>query len=284
MTFVLSVDMEGVCGVSSWLHVSPPEYGGHYSAALYEATRLRMTAEANAAALGCFDAGASSVLVVDSHDGMRNLIPENLDPRATLINGPDRPLSMAEGVDRPGVAGLLFVGYHARAGSTNAPLAHTWDGHIANVRINDLDTGEYGMNARLAAHFGVPTIFASGDAVAMDQITAELGTDVRTVAVKRGLGYFSADHLHPDEACARIRAKAAEAVHAASTIRPIATDWPARCELAFDHVARADAAARVPGVSRVNGTTVGWQSPLALHLFAMFRTLAKVGSVELSLM
>ena len=43
---VISVDMEGVCGVSSWVQVSPPEFGGLVSSAEYERARERMTLEA----------------------------------------------------------------------------------------------------------------------------------------------------------------------------------------------------------------------------------------------
>jgi D-amino peptidase len=282
MTVVISVDMEGVCGVSSWIQVSPPEYGGLVNPVEYERARLRMTREANAAALGAFDAGADGVIVADSHDGMKNLVGEELDPRVRYVSGSDRPLSMVQGVDEPGVRGLLFVGYHARAGSPRGPLAHTWDGHVHDVRINGRSTGEYGLNALLAAHFGVPVIFASGDDVAMQQIRDELGPQVKTVAVKQGLSTYSAIHLHPQVAQDRIRAGAAEAVRSLDAATPHRTTFPAACELEFEHVARADQCERVPGVTRVNATSVGWTSADAMHLFATFRLLARVGDIRLN--
>lgn len=282
MNIVISVDMEGVCGVSSWVQVTPPDYGGRVSSAEYERARLRMTREANAAAMGAFDAGATGVVIADSHNGMRNLIAEELDPRVRYVSGSDRDLSMVQGVDEPGVRGLMFVGYHARAGTPNGPLAHTWDGLVRNVRINGRDTGEYGLNALLAGHFGVPVIFASGDDVAMREIADELGEQVVTVAVKQGLSTFSAIHLHPLEAQNRIRQSAGEAVRSVDRAKPYTTRYPADCELSFDHQARTDQCARVPGVKRIDSHTVGWQSGDALHIFAMFRMLCRVADVKLN--
>ena len=281
MNVVISVDMEGVCGVASWVQVSPPEFGGLVNGAEYQAARERMTLEAAAAAEGALAAGATGVLVNDSHDTMRNLIPELLPEAARFTSGNDKPLSMVQGVQEGGVGALLFVGYHARAGSPRGPLAHTWNGFVRNVRINGRDTGEYGLNALLAGHYGVPVVFASGDDVAMAEIRAELGEEVVCVAVKEGLSSFAAIHLHPREAQRRIRAGAEAAVRAAAGATPYTTRWPATCQLALNHQARADACERVPGITRLDPLTVGWESPDAYHLFQTFRMLAKVAEVRL---
>ncbi|PTA69379.1 M55 family metallopeptidase [Deinococcus arcticus] len=279
---VVSVDMEGICGVSSWVQVSPPEFGGLVSSAEYERARHQMTLEAAAAAQGALDAGATDVLVNDSHDTMRNLLPDLLPEGVRFTTGNDKPLSMVQGVQEGGVLGLLFVGYHARAGSVRGPLAHTWNGFLRDVRVNGVPTGEYGLNALLAGHYGVPVLFASGDDVAMAEITAELGEGVVTVAVKEGLSAFAAVHLHPQEATRRIYQGARRAVQDAAQAQPYTTRWPAHVALSFDHQARADAAERVPGVTRMDAVTVGWESENAYHLFQTFRMLAKVAEVRLN--
>lgn len=282
MKVVISVDMEGVCGVSSWVQVSPPEFGGLVNSAEYQVARERMTREAAAAALGALAAGATDVLVNDSHDGMRNLLPDLLPDEVRYTTGSDKPLSMVQGVQEPDVGALLFVGYHARAGTMHGPLAHTWNGYVRTVRINGTETGEYGLNALLAGHYRVPVVFASGDDIAMREITAELGTQVVTVSVKEGLSSFSAIHLHPREAQRRIRDGAELAVRSAGEAQPYTTHWPAVCELGFDHQARADQCERVPGVTRTSAVSVGWESPNAWHLFQTFRMLAQVGDVRLN--
>ncbi|QLG11410.1 M55 family metallopeptidase [Deinococcus sp. D7000] len=282
MKVVISVDMEGVCGVASWVQVSPPEFGGLVNGTEYQAARERMTLEAAAAAEGALMGGATDVLINDSHDTMRNLIPELLPQGVRFTSGNDKPLSMVQGVQEDGVGALLFVGYHARAGSPRGPLAHTWNGFIRNVRVGGIDTGEYGLNALVAGHYDVPVVFACGDDVAMAEITAELGEGVVTVAVKEGLSTYAAIHLHPAEAQRRIREGAEHAVRAAKNAQPYTTRWPAPCQLSFDHQARADACARVPGVTRVDAVTVGWSSENAYHLFQTFRMLATVAGVRLN--
>ncbi|AZI42999.1 peptide ABC transporter [Deinococcus psychrotolerans] len=282
MNVVISVDMEGVCGVSSWVQVSPPEFGGLVSGSEYERARIQMSREANAAALGAFEGGASGVLIADSHDTMRNLLPEYLDERVRYVSGNDRALSMVQGVQEKGVGALMMVGYHARAGTQGAPLAHTWNGSVRDVRINGVQAGEPYLNALLAGHYGVPTVFISGDDVAVKQVQESVGTEVVGVAVKEGLSMFSAVHLHPAEACRQIRAgakKAAEGMHSA---QPFTVLFPASVQLSFDHQARADQAGRVPGVTRIDAVTVGYSSPDAFHLFQMFRMLCKVAEVQLN--
>lgn len=282
MKVVISVDMEGVCGVNSWVQVSPPEFGGLVSSAEYERARRRMTREAAAAAEGAFAAGATDVIVNDSHDGMRNLIAEDLPEAARFVSGSDKPLSMVQGVDEDGVGALLFVGYHARAGTPRGPLAHTWNGFVRDVRVNGRPTGEYGLNALLAGHYGVPVVFACGDDQAIAQIQAELGEQVVGVAVKQGLSSFSALHLHPARAQQLIRAGAERAVRDAGRARPYTTPFPARVELAFDHQARADQCARAVQIERVDAVTVAFTAPDAPALFQTFRVLAKVAEINLS--
>src|SRR5512135_3794063 len=105
MQVYLSVDMEGVAGI---VHVDQTRRNGHD----YERARRRMTAETNAAIAGACDAGATGVLVNDSHGDMRNLVLDDLDRRAELITGSLKPLSMVQGVTEQARC-ALFVGYHA---------------------------------------------------------------------------------------------------------------------------------------------------------------------------
>src|SRR5829696_9712774 len=140
MKVLISADMEGTCGVVSWVQVMPREVAGHSeptSRDEYTRTRERMTAEVNAAIEGALAAGADEVIVNDSHDGMRNLLPDELHPECRFISGNDKGLGMMQGVDLDGIGAVFYTGYHAKAGTTDAPLAHTWTGWVNDVRIND---------------------------------------------------------------------------------------------------------------------------------------------------
>ena len=280
MKILISADMEGVCGVVSWAQVTAPEYNGP-APGEYERARLQMTREVAAAAEGALDGGADEVIVADSHHGMRNLLADLLPRRTRLISGNERPLGMVQGVDEPDVAAVFFVGYHARAGTPRAVLAHTWNGLVQDVRLNGRSTGEFGLNAWLAAHYGVPVSLVTGDDVAVAQVREELGADVLGVAVKVSHSRYSGTHLHPDEALERIRVAARRAVERAAPGRPYMVDSPTRVELDLNQAARMDLAAGLLGeVERPGSHTLAYTAQDALEGFRMFRLVNKLAEVE----
>jgi D-amino peptidase len=275
--------MEGTCGVVSWVQVMPPEEGEHPSSqAEYDRARLRMTREVNAAIEGALAGGADEVIVNDSHDGMRNLIPEELHPACRWISGNDKPLGMVQGVDLEGIGAVLYTGYHAKAGTPNAPLAHTWSGWINDVRINGRSTGEFGINAAIAGHFGVPVVFVSGDARAVEQTRAWIGDHVTGVEVKEGLSTFAALHLHPARAQELIRQGAEAAVRGARQAKPWVLPGGSVVEVEFDHQARADQASLVPGVRRAGERCVAFEPADGLDLIRIFRAVAKTAAIRMS--
>src|SRR5947209_9020120 len=259
MKVLISADMEGTCGVTSWTQVTPPEYGGEaISGAEYERARLRMTREVNAAVEGALAAGAEEVIVNDSHDGMRNLVPEELHPAVRFISGNDKELGMVQGIHEPGIGVLFYTGYHAKAGTPNAPLAHTWTGYVNDVRIDGVSTGEFGINALVAGHFGVPVTLVTGDDKAVAQVRDLLGEQVVGVAVKEGYSTFSAIHLHPTRAQELIRQGAEEAVRRVADAKPWRPRRGDRVEVEFDHQARADQCGYIPGVERAGERAVAY--------------------------
>src|SRR5574339_376104 len=189
MKILIATDMEGITGVTIWDQVTP----GH---AEYARFRKLMTQDVNAAIRGAFDGGADEVVIADGHWHGSNILVEELDPRARLNTGSPSPFSMMQGIDES-VDGVMFVGYHARNGSPNAILDHTWSSRtVANVWLNDILTGEYGLNGALAGHFGVPVIMVSGDQTACAQVTELLG-DMETAVVKQATSRFAAECLAP---------------------------------------------------------------------------------------
>lgn len=282
MKILISADMEGVCGVTSWVQVMPPEFGQEPSStAEYERARARMTREVNAAARGAFAAGASEVIVNDSHDGMRNLIPEDLHAEVRFISGSDKELGMMQGLQE-GVDGVFFVGYHAKAGTPAAPLAHTWTGYVSDVRLAGTSTGEFGLNAVLAGHFGVPVLLVTGDDKAVAQVQGFLGEGVRGVVVKEGYSTFSAIHLHPERAQALIEREAERAVRSAAEATPAVLAANSVIEVDFDHQARADQCLYIPGVERAGERGVRFVADDALVMTRTFRAIVKASRVQMS--
>jgi len=284
MKVLISADMEGTCGVVSWVHVTPPEGSGGEptSQTEYERARLRMTREVNAAIEGALAGGADDVIVNDSHDGMRNLIPEELHPGLCFISGNDKVLGMMQGVDLDDIGAVFYTGYHAKAGTPAAPLAHTWTGWLNDVRFDGVSTGEFGINAAIAGHFGVPVTLVTGDEKAVAQTQALLGPQVVGVAVKVGISTFAALHLHPAGAVDLIRAGAEQAVTNAAAASPYVLPDGVTIELEYDHQARADQACLAHGVVRAGERTIAFQPRDGLELCRTFRAVMKLASIRMS--
>lgn len=207
----ISVDMEGISGVNSDNQTSA-------AGAEYGRARKLMVEDANAAIRGAFEGGATDVLVNDSHGSQRNLLPEDLDPRARLISHSFKRHGMMEGLDSTFDA-VLFVGYHAKAGSPRGVFAHTGSGVVADLQVNGLSVGEGGMNAILARWYGVPVVLVTGDDVAIEQQKAT-APDVRGVVVKRAINTRAVELLPLAEARRNIQQAARDAVAGARKGRP----------------------------------------------------------------
>jgi len=202
----ISVDLEGISGVVGDDQTSA---GG----ADYNRSRKLMAEDANAAIRGAFEGGASEVLVNDSHGSQRNLLPEDLDPRARLISHSFKRHGMVEGLDETFDA-VIFVGYHAKADSPRGLFAHTGSGVVKDVQVNGKSAGEGGLNTLMAHWFGVPVVLITGDDVAVEQ-QKEWTPGIRGVVVKRAINMRAVEGRSPSEARRDIQAGAKEAVAAA---------------------------------------------------------------------
>ncbi|ACZ37632.1 M55 family metallopeptidase [Sphaerobacter thermophilus] len=255
MRVLISADMEGTAGVAIWEQVTPPDLARRPAPAEYEWARTLMVNEVNAAIQGARAAGATEVIVNDSHDGMRNLRPGDLSPDAWLISGNRKPFGMMCGIDQ-GIDAVMFTGYHARAGTPNGVLAHTWTLWVRDVRFGDTPVGEYGLNAAVAGHFGVPVVMVAGDEMAVRQTQELLGDEVVGVIVKYGVGTTSARHMHPSRACQAIAEGAAEGLRRKDRIRPYTPNYPLPVTITLDNAEAVDLALLVPGTERVGDTSL----------------------------
>ena len=210
----ISVDMEGISGVNGDDQTSAGQ-------AEYGRARKLMVEDANAAIRGAFAGGATDVLVNDSHGGQRNLLPEDLDPRARLISHSFKRHGMMEGLDES-FDSVLFIGYHAKASAPRGLFAHTGSGVVRDLQINGTSVGEGGMNAALAAWYGVAVALVTGDDVAVDEVKARV-PGVKGVVVKRAINTRAVELVPLVEARRQIEAGAKEAVAAAKKPAPMRT-------------------------------------------------------------
>jgi len=243
----VSADMEGIGGVSTW-SVQASAKGREY-----EQFRRLMTQEVNAAVTGALDAGATEVLVSDSHGDAQNIDVELLDKRARLVRAWPRPLGMMQGVD-DSFGAVVFVGYHAAEGEANAVLSHTFTGRMA-IKLNGTTVPEAGFNAAIAGGFGVPVVFLSGDQTICEDAKRLLGP-IETAAVKQATGFYSATMMHPEEAQRLIRAGVKRGVERRGELKPYRQAHPVKLEIEFQDTVNAELASYLPGVERPRGNTV----------------------------
>lgn len=268
MKLLVACDMEGISGVVNWDQVNP----GHPE---YSRFRKIMTAEVNAAIQGAAAGGASEYLVRDGHELSNNLLLEELDPRAVLVAGSTAPLAMVQGVES-GVDAVIFIGYHARAGSQNAVLDHTWSSaRVANVWLNGRPVGEFGLNSAVCGHFGVPVLMVSGDQTLCTE-AREWVPGVETVAVKTALGRYAAECLPVALSHQLIRDAAEKAVRqflAGRGTAPLKVEPPIVIEVEMIASQMADAAALLPGARRLDGRRLAYEAEDILSAYCAFRSM-----------
>ncbi|MBF4692329.1 M55 family metallopeptidase [Fusibacter ferrireducens] len=181
MKVFLSTDIEGVCGTTRAEEV----LSGQLS---YTASTKQMTQEVNAACIGAKNAGATHIVVKDSHELGTNIDPNGLIEDAVLIRGwSGTPEFMMYGLDDSFDA-AIYIGYHSAAMVQGNPLSHTANGRkIVETKLNGEIFSEFTLCMYTAAYYGVPSVFISGDKVLCEAAKSQV-PNISTVAVKDGWG------------------------------------------------------------------------------------------------
>ena len=260
----ISVDMEGLSGIahSEMTSASGAEYGRG---------RDLMMGDVNAAIQGALDAGATEILVNDSHGSMRNVRVEQLLPPARLISHNSKPFGMMQGIAGDFDA-VFFIGYHARAGNPDGLMAHTGSGaSIREIRVAGEPAGEGDMNAMLAAHHGVPVALATGDEAFAKELGQRL-TGTEFVAVKRAIRRTTAELIHPQKTARMIREAATRALQ--SIPEPLsAPESPIPIEIRYTRPDLAEIASLLPEIERVAPDTVRFEAGDMAEGYAIIRVL-----------
>jgi len=266
----ISVDMEGITGV---VHGEQTGTGPEYNMA-----RKWMTEDVNAAILGALDAGATEIIVNDSHGSMRNVLLAELNPAAMLISGTPKPLGMMQGIDAA-VDAAMFIGYHARAGTMDGTLDHTISGGtVYSAKINSIEMPELGINALVAGYYNVPVVLVSGDKAVCDQTREVLGDKVLTAQVKEAIGRYAAKNLSFEKARQLIRQQAKAAIEKRKEIKPYKLTVPYRYELSYVRSSQADNAMFVPGIKRLNARTIQFEADDYIVGYCLLRGAISLGS------
>ena|SRR5436190_7303309 len=245
-------DMEGVAGIVKWEQTT----GGD---PMYDEGRRLYTEEINAAIRGARAAGATEVVVMDCHGAgkawsFNSLIPDLLEDCEFVVQ---QEWTEYTGFLEEGCDAALFVGMHARAGTADGVMNHTVSGQEwQNLWFNGTLVGETGINAALCGQWGCPVLLVTGDQAVCREGTELLGDGLTTVAVKEGLGQFSARQLTARLARERIDEGAKRALRDVNAVQPWNPGRPAEIKVEFKVTEAARQYGRKAGVEQLDDRNI----------------------------
>ena len=248
----ISADLEGVVGAVTGEQLGP---GG------FEYNRFRefMTGEVNAAIQAARAAGATEILVADSHGNGQNLLIEKLPKDIKVIRSWPRPLGMMEGIDRS-FDGVIFTGYHTSTDNLKGVRAHTFSSaRITSVKVNGKVMSEGSWNAAIAGEFGVPVIVVAGDDAAVDEVISLIG-NAEGAVVKESISFHSAKSLHPEAAYDLIAEKTSIAVKNIKKYKPYKIKGPVTVSVSFKHYQPSQILSYVKMFKRTDSHTIEYKA------------------------
>ncbi len=270
MKVYISADMEGVTGVTHSDDVLPGRPA-------YERFRKLLTADVNAAIEGATEGGATQFLVNEAHDGMRNILIEELDDRAEIIIGRQKPYVMMEGVEGADV--VFFVGYHAGAGTAGV-LSHTFLARpVVDVELNGEPCSEGRMNAVLAGLEGVAVGLVTGDDLTCQE-AEKLYPGVRTAQTKTAVGRYAARCLSPEASHSRVRDQARSAVSNVEGLESYALAPPYTFAVEFATASQAASVLYFPQLERIDDRRVTWTHEDYRVAYSMFIGVMNLAAVD----
>ena len=253
-------DMEGTCGIYSREQAWYWEQGVRDQ--IPGEARALFTADVNAASRAALEAGATELIVCDTHHGGGNLVRESLLMDGRIMyhyrsteeeNGKRR---FMPGLDQT-VAGLMLPAHHAKAGTAWAFLPHTNHFEWLDFRINGESVGEMGIEACYAGHWDIPVIFVHGDEACCNEARRQF-PGVVTAVVKQATAPEFCTGPDPETARRGMAVKVAEAIEKARSgkLRPFKTALPMTVTIQMRTADAAAKAAQRPGVLRLDDHTV----------------------------
>ena len=260
MKILITADYEGASGHVQW------GSGGE---------REAVTADINAAVAGAIDGGATEILVGEAHANKRNIIPEQLDPRASFLSGQPRPLNHLSGLDSTFDA-VMFVAFHSKAGTLRGIMAHTSSSKVFSLKFNDIEVGELGTDAAIAGYFRVPVIMVTGDKAVCDEAYALLDR-IKAVAVKEGVSRSAGICVQPSEARKLIKEGAKRAMSLIGTSKPFVIEPPIRTEIVFIDPTCVDNLEYLPFIERIDGRTITYTTGDFIEAFELYYMLQSYG-------
>jgi D-amino peptidase len=144
-------------------------------------------------------------------------------------------------------------------------------GTIHAIRVNGQELPEMGLNAAIAGYYKAPVILLTGDTETCAQASALFGPNVITAAVKEATGRFAARLFPRDEARARLRAAAKEALLKKDSIAPFRLTPPLTFDIEWQTSAQAEMPLLLPGIKRTAARSISFGAADYIEGFKLLR-------------
>ncbi len=251
MKVYISVDMEGLAGISMWSEVSPRQSRESVEI-LYEHLRALLQ--------GLFESGkVDQVLISDSHAAGDNIpyrITEEFQ-NVQIAHGPLRKDFMMIGLDQS-FDRVVFLGYHAGVGAKYGIMDHTYSSSVIhNLWINGQRMNEAIINAAFAGYHKVPLALVIGDSALEKELKESLSGEYIYVVTKESTGRFSAIMRSKSTVMKEIREAARRAVQIEKNrLTLVRFTPPIEMKIELKDTSFADAVELMPKVERIDARTV----------------------------
>ena len=244
-------DIEGISGVDD---VRMIQYGFEE----FEYGRIQVTEDVNAAIRGLRAAGATEILVADSHGSggpNKNIIPEKLERNVKLFQEGLVYKRLKEAADES-VDAAVFIGFHAMADTKDGFLRHTIT-IDPRIRMNGKPVGETVIDAYVLAEYGVPVIMVTGDQALVKEALTFLPR-IEAVQVKTSADCRTTKCLPLQEARELIEAAARRALSRIDEFLPVRIATPIETDVSFLKREQTDMCAIIPRAKRKGENTISY--------------------------
>lgn len=279
MKLFISVDMEGIAGIVS-------NYEEFNERNLYrDSIMFQIKSVVKGIQSSALNKDIQEITICDSHSEGRSIVYKdvsNLDDRIRLISGSPRKTFMVSTIDSS-YAGVIFIGYHAGAGTMYGNMEHSFYGKVVHhIYVNDIPVNESMVNAIHSKDNGVPVILIAGDDKLKEQLD-ERGflNDIPYVITKESISRYSAKYMSRKALKKDSIEKAKWAVENISNMNFIDINAPYNLKIEFNRTIMADYVELIPGVERIDAYSIGFVCSNSMDLICAISAFTRLaGTAE----
>ncbi|MCD6484444.1 MAG: M55 family metallopeptidase [Candidatus Odinarchaeota archaeon] len=267
MKAFISIDLEGLPFIVSREHLTVK--GALYNEARRIATRVVLTVVEELHAQGVDD-----IRVADSHGPMVNILPEEMPEYVSLLRGFPRPVCMVNGIEKSDF--VVFLGYHAKAGTAHSTFDHTYSGStIASLELNGIPVSEFLLNTYFAGHFDVHVALVAGSKALIEDDVKKFTPWAEYVILKQSTSRYGAWSPSMKVIEKELKKATVKGVQKFSNnmLKPLKLNYPIDVSVEFLSSAMADIAELLPGTERLGGRKIKFQAKDIVEAYKTFELL-----------